>query len=332
MTTRQEIVEPHAAAACWRALTLLAEAVRGHGAPIRRCSLLIGDAPAVCLDSLTPPAGDGWRISLCLDGESASNGPPAGAGESRYRLDDLIVLRRLTDSTLPSDAAALLEIYLPYCMAPVHARRVRRSFTVSHFAQSLDGRIATDLGDSRWIGCTENLVHAHRMRALCDGILIGARTLRTDHPALTVRHAEGSDPIRIVVGGGVDVDIDCLARAGPGRILLIGEGKEPASPQVERLALPTENGRIGTTAILRELYRRDILSVYIEGGAATTSAFLAENNIDVLQLHISPLIIGPGISSFQKPAIRSVAESVRFDSHVYRSVGDGMLFVGRAAS
>ena len=250
MTTREEIVESHAAAACWRALTLLAETVRGHRAPIGGCSLLIGDAPAVCLDSLTPPAGDGWRVSLVLDGESASNGPPAGAGESRYRLDDLIVLRRLTDGALPSDAAALLEIYLPYCMAPVHARRVRRSFTVSHFAQSLDGRIATDLGDSRWIGCAENLVHAHRMRALCDGILIGARTLRTDHPALTVRHAEGSDPIRIVVGGGVDVDIDCLARAGPGRILLIGEGKEPASPQVERLALPTENGRIATTAIL----------------------------------------------------------------------------------
>ena len=119
----------------------------------------------------------------------------------------------------------------------------------------------------------------------------------------------------------------------PVGFLSIGEGKEPASPQVERLALPTENGRIATTAILRELYRRDILSVYIEGGAATTSAFLAENNIEMsLQLHISPLIIGPGMSSFQKPAIRSVAESVRFDSHVYRSVGDGMLFVGRAAS
>ena len=70
MTTREEIVEPHAAAACWRALTLLAETVRGHGAPIRSCSLLIGDAPAVCLDSLTPPAGDGWRVSLVLDGES----------------------------------------------------------------------------------------------------------------------------------------------------------------------------------------------------------------------------------------------------------------------
>ena len=98
-----------------------------------------------------------------------------------------------------------------------------------------------------------------------------------------MRHAEGSDPIRIVVGGGVDVDIDCLAaRPGPGRILLIGEGEEPASPQVERLALPT--ARTGASPPLRssrELYRRGILSVYIEGGAATTSAFLAENNIDV---------------------------------------------------
>ena len=83
-----------------------------------------------------------------------------------------------------------------------------------------------------------------------------------------------------------------------------------------------------------ELYkrRRDILSVYIEGGPATTSAFLVENTIDVIQLHISPMIIGLGISSFLQPAIRRVADSVRFDSHVYRTVGDGMMFVGRAAS
>ncbi len=337
MTTREEIALPHAAAACWRALTLLAETVRGHGAPFKSCALLIGDSPAVCLGSLTPPAGEGWRVSLILDDESASMGPPPGPGETRYRLDDLIVLGKLADGGLPPAAAALLDTYLPYCMAPVHARRLRRSFTVSHFAQSLDGRIATDRGDSRWIGCAENRVHAHRMRALCDGILIGARTLRTDHPALTVRHTPGSDPIRIVVGDAGDADLDCLARAGPGRILSIGKGQigereAPTSAQVERLALPAVNGRIATTAILRELYRRDILSVYIEGGATTTSAFLAEGNIDVLQLHISPLIIGPGISSFQKPAIRSVAESLRFDRHVYRSVGDGMLFVGRAAS
>ena len=64
---------------------------------------------------------------------------------------------------------------------------------------------------------------------------------------------------------------------------------------------------------------------------STTSAFLAEGNIDVLQLHISPMIIGPGINSFSRPGVHSVAESVRFQRHLYQSVGDGVMFVGRVA-
>ena len=134
--------------------------------------------------------------------------------------------------------------------SPSHARRAQRSFTVSHFAQSLDGRVATDFGDSRQIGCAENLVHAHRMRALCDGILIGATTLRVDRPALNVRYAEGPDPARIVVGSVLDVEIDCLRRASPSPIILIGDGDPPTSAQVERLALPSVDGRIPTAAIL----------------------------------------------------------------------------------
>ena len=180
------------------------------------------------------------------------------------------------------------------------------------------------------------------MRALFDGILIGTHTLRSDRPALTVRHAIGPDPTRIVVGAATDADLDCLIAAGPGRILVIGDGDvgansadadRSASPQVERLALPREDGRISTAAILRELYRRDLLSVYVEGGAATTSAFLADRTIDVLQLHLSPMIIGPGVSSFTPPAIHSVADAVRFTAHFYRPVGiDGMMFVGRVAA
>jgi riboflavin biosynthesis pyrimidine reductase len=100
---------------------------------------------------------------------------------------------------------------------------------------------------------------------------------------------------------------------------------------VRQVELPRTEGRIATATILESLYRHGILSVYIEGGATTTSAFLAEGNIDVVQLHISPMIIGPGINSFTSPSISSIDDCVRFDPHVYRTVGDGMMFVGRVA-
>lgn len=334
MSTTLNGSQPDAATStCWRALQLLAAQLRDHSGPLTCCSLSIGEDPQACLSPARLPQGDGWPVSVIVDRAAGEHLAPAARGETRYVLDDLIVLRRTVDGGLPPAAAAMIELYLPYCLAPLHARRMGRAFTVSHFAQSLDGRIATPAGDARWIGCDENRVHAHRMRALCDGILIGAQTLRTDQPALTVRHAEGADPIRIVVGDMGDAgDLACLQRAGSSAIVVIGNDDGPGSAQVEHLVLPRTNGRISTSAILTQLYRNDILSVYIEGGATTTSTFLAEGNIDVLQLHISPMIIGPGINSFCGPSIQSVEDSVRFDSHVYRAIGDGMMFVGRVAS
>jgi diaminohydroxyphosphoribosylaminopyrimidine deaminase/5-amino-6-(5-phosphoribosylamino)uracil reductase len=323
--------QPDAATtSCWQALKLLADRIRSDAGPVASCSLLIGEDPQVCVSPACLSPADGWLVTVIVDPAAQEHLAAPAPGETRYLLADLIVMRRLVDGALPAAAAALIELYLPYCLAPLHARRMGRAFTVSHFAQSLDGRIATRGGDARWIGCDENRVHAHRMRALCDGILIGARTLRADRPALTVRHAEGPDPIRIVLGGAGD--IECLQRAGSSAIVLIGDDLGPSSADVEHVVLPRTNGRIATTAILEELYRNDILSVYIEGGATTTSTFLSEGNIDVLQLHISPMIIGPGINSFASPSIQSVQDSVRFDPHVYRSIGDGMMFVGRVAS
>jgi diaminohydroxyphosphoribosylaminopyrimidine deaminase / 5-amino-6-(5-phosphoribosylamino)uracil reductase len=318
-----------ATSTCWRALTLLADLVRSHEGPLTSCSLLIGDDPRASVGAAVAADMPGWRVSVILDCAVDDDLPAPAPGESRYRLDELILLRRIADGDLPAAAAAMIELYLPYCLAPLHARRMGRAFTVSHFAQSLDGRIATSDGDARWIGCDENRVHAHRMRALCDGILIGARTLRTDRPALTVRHAEGDDPVRIVVGDADD--LECLEEAGPGAIVHFGDDHGPCSDQVEQVVLSRTNGRMATSAILETLYRDGVRSVYIEGGATTTSAFLADGNIDVLQLHISPMIIGPGINSFSSPSIQSVDDSVRFACHVYRSVGDGMMFIGRIA-
>ncbi len=321
-----------AATDCWRALGLLAARARRCAEPIASCWLRIGPRPEVRLNAVGPTGGSGWRVSLLLDASAAGRLPPPAAGETRYRIDDLVVPHLVAAGGLPLAAAELVELYAPYCLSAAHATRLRRPFTVSHFAQSLDGRIATGNGDSKWIGCNDNLLHAHRMRALCDGILIGAGTLRTDRPALTVRHAEGADPTRIVVGRAAADDLECMLAAGPGPVLVIGgEGDGPLPPQVERLDLPRRNGRIATAALLAALYQRGILSVYVEGGSATTSAFLAEGTLDIVQLHLAPLVLGAGIPSFSRPPVHAVADAMRFAGHFYRPVGDGVMFVGRVA-
>ena len=194
---------------------------------------------------------------MIVDAAACDALAPPAPGETRYELADLIVMRRVADGDLPPAAAAMLELYLPYCMAPVHARRMRRAFAVSHFAQSLDGRIATCDGDARWIGCDENHVHAHRMRALCDGILIGCpHTPVTDRPALTVRHADGVGSrfasSWAAAGAG---DVGCLERAGSSPIVLIDDRRARVSGRRGTSCCPRRTAGIATSEVLEALYR-----------------------------------------------------------------------------
>ncbi|MDH5604452.1 MAG: dihydrofolate reductase family protein, partial [Cyclobacteriaceae bacterium] len=128
---------------------------------------------------------------------------------SHFYVNDQYDLER-GEKELSREAQHFLSLYLPICFYQMKAKKRKSAFTIAHFAQSLDAKIATENGASQWIGNEENLIHAHRMRALCDGVLIGAKTLKTDKPRLTVRHVEGPDPVRIVMGDG-DYDFSSLA-------------------------------------------------------------------------------------------------------------------------
>ncbi len=92
-------------------------------------------------------------------------------------MQGLAQMTELNATTLPPAVRQMIRTYAPYCLASRYAKSWQRAFSVSHFAQPLDGRIATVDGHSQWIGGPGNLTHAHRIRALCDGILIGAKTM-----------------------------------------------------------------------------------------------------------------------------------------------------------
>ena len=310
----------------WLALCKLAQKIRGAESVPWCCTLGLCQEPWVELDSY-PHGSSQPRLTIVLDPEAEARLPPPEAGEARYRLRSPIQLEEVQAGWLPAAARRLVETYLPYCLAAIHARRLGRCFAVSHFAQSLDGRIATTDGDSRWIGCPENLLHAHRMRALCESILIGSRTLVQDQPSLTVRHVPGSDPTRVVVGT-LHSPPESLRRASTEPVVHLGCRNIPDSDFVRTIRGDPENGHLAPRRILEELFRQGLCSVYVEGGAETTSRFFEQRCIDILQLHFSPMIIGPGINSFSRPATEDIRASRRFDAHRYVPVGDGMMFVG----
>lgn len=242
---------------------------------------------------------------------------------------DLFAARLKTNKPFSSDEQVLLEYYLPYSLLPLEAHRQGRTISVTHFAQTLDGKIATHTGDSRWIGNPENLIHAHRMRALCDGILIGAQTLHNDQPSLTVRHVAGENPRRIVVGSSAR-NFDCLWQSSEEPVLLVSKEKGLRDTRLQYVPVPCHNGRMDCLDILACLYREEgICSVYIEGGAQTTSYFLQDKAVDIAQLHLSPQVFGSGISAIQLPQIEKVKEALVFDPFQIQSVGDSVMFVGQ---
>ncbi len=222
-----------------------------------------------------------------------------------------------------------LKVYLPYCFLSLLARKEKRAISIAHFAQSLDGKIATFSGDSKRIGNEENLIHAHRMRALTDGIMIGSGTLRSDKPRLNVRLVEGVNPTRIVIGSLTETDCTCLRSISNEPVIVIGKEKQGVENEISFHALPPNGSKIKCTDILTCLYENGIHTVYLEGGAITTSNFLSESAIDVFQLHISPQIFGSGKSGICLPQINEVGEAIQFQKFSFEPVGNTMMFVGR---
>ncbi len=231
------------------------------------------------------------------------------------------------EEQLLAETKLFLQQYLPYCFLSIIAKENKRAIAVAHFAQTLDGKIATENGDSKWIGNKENLLHAHRMRALCNGVVVGSKTLQIDEPKLTVRYVTGSDPVRVVIGNPPAV-FDSLLESSVAPIHVFCSKELDKVPNINYHFLSTKNGLICPKEILEKLYQLNIHSVYIEGGASTTSHFFEKGAIDILQLHIAPILFGSGTSGIQLPVINTVKQGKQFDQYSFLPVGDSMMFTG----
>jgi riboflavin-specific deaminase-like protein len=208
------------------------------------------------------------------------------------------------------EGTALASLYGPIC-AP---RRESRAF--AHLAQSLDGRIATAGGMSRWLSGAEDLLHTHRMRALCDAVLVGSQTVLHDDPQLTVRRCTGTSPVRVVVD--LERRLDATQRvfrdgAAPTLLLVAedraGEGPDPGLAELVPIA--RIGGQFDPHEIRRVLVRRGLGRLFVEGGGTTVSRFLAAGALDRLQITIAPVILGSGRPGLVLPEISDLADGLR---------------------
>ena len=243
----------------------------------------------------------------------SSTDMPSGSAGHHLSSDESVWQALLEGSDkAPLDGDTFLHrLYGPLC-----AKRQTGSYVVGHLAQSLDGRIATTCGVSRWLSGDEDLRHTHRMRAISDAVIVGANTVLHDDPQLTVRLCAGSNPVRVILDpehrldGSQRVFRDGIA---PTLLLVAADrvGADGDWGHAEVVPMPRSSHGLDPFEIRRILALRRLSWLFVEGGGITVSRFLAAGALDRLQITVAPVILGSGRPSLVLPEIHDLAHSLR---------------------
>lgn len=211
---------------------------------------------------------------------------------------------------------------------PLRAGKTDAMMVVGQLGQTMDGRIATVTGQSKYINGQPGLTHLHQLRALLDAVVVGVGTVLADDPLLNVRLVAGKHPARVVIDprGKLTPHARIWGRDGARRLWIVTEGVEVQAPEgVEVIALPANNGRIETKDILLSLHHAGLNRILIEGGADTVSRFLQAGCLDRLHLIVAPILMGSGRASLSLPAIEHMDQAMRLDVQTHL-LGNEVLF------
>ena len=282
--------------------------------------------PALATDSAEDSAPDlvrrAWGLLLAAAARRHGGGESFGGGHegATQWLTWHGSAAPIVAANTPAAIRPLLELYAPVCEATP-----ARPLTIAHLGQSLDGYIATGSGDSYYVTGPDNVRHLHRLRALCDAVIVGAGTVARDDPQLTVRHVEGANPVRVILDPRGQLPArhrvfsDGLART----LVVHAQGVATSAPgNAEVLVVPHTDGRLDLRALLAALHARGLVAVFVEGGGATVSGFLEASLLDRLHVAIAPLVTGSGRPGLSLPARDKIADCLRPAHRVFTMGGD----------
>ena len=165
-------------------------------------------------------------------------------------------------------------------------------FVSAKFAMSLDGKIATTSGESRWITGVEARAEGHRLRHRHDAILVGVDTVIADDPELTTRleGSHGRQPLRVILDSQLRTPRAANV-VGPNTLIATTREGEVGDAETIQFASTLE-GRVELAPLLEELGRRGILSLLVEGGSEVHASFFNEGLVDKVHAFVAPIVIG----------------------------------------
>lgn len=210
---------------------------------------------------------------------------------------------------------------------------------VAKWASTLDGKIATKTGDSKWITSKEARISVHEERARSDAILVGIGTILADDPALTVRHVAGQSPQPVIVDSHLRTPIDAqIIAASDHKPWLYCLAGTDAAKMAEFESLGclvvqcgTQNGRVDLSAVLRDLKSRGMGRVMVEGGATILGSFLDQHLVDLVQAFVAPRILGDeqGRSAVKGRSIDAIAKTIDLEWLHVDFCGPDLRLIGR---
>jgi len=226
-----------------------------------------------------------------------------------------------------------------------HWVTTRRPYVTLKAGMTLDGKIATAAGESKWITGVSSRAEAHRLRSRMDAMLVGVGTVLSDNPALTartgphLRKLASRQPLRVVVDSSLRIPLKAQILSDQKRIktLVVTTDSADAARKralvkrgVEVVTLPSRQGKVSLPALMRELGQRGVTSLLVEGGGELHAAMLKANLVRHVCLFVAPALLGgndaKSVIGGKSPA--GLASAMRLSHVKTRSVGDDLVVEG----
>jgi len=311
------------------------EAIRAAGERgVRGATLYVSLEPC-CHQGRTPPCTDAivaagiGRVVVASDDPSEK---ASGRGLGILRDDGIEVA--VADGELAARARRLNQPFRKHA-------RTGRPWVVLKSAMSLDGKVATGTGDSKWISSQASRELAHRWRGECDAVAVGIGTVLADDPRLNARvPGVHRQPRRVV--------FDSEARLPPGSTLAASAGEQPLTVVVSRGAPRTAVGALESAGIdllvatganqpgrvrsaLDQLGAQDVTSILLEGGPRLAGAFLDAGEIDELRLFVAPVLVGSRTARapLEGDGVDAISEAQRALTLEHETSGGDLLVTAR---
>jgi diaminohydroxyphosphoribosylaminopyrimidine deaminase/5-amino-6-(5-phosphoribosylamino)uracil reductase len=256
---------------------------------------------------------------------------PLVAGKGKETLEREGIKVHLGDRE--EEVKKLIEAYIKFISTGI-------PFVTVKFAMSLDGKIATKSGDSKWISGEEARRYVHRLRGASDAIMVGANTVLMDNPRLTARSCGDNggvarkQPLRIIVDGKGRTPVSARLFSEPGktllvlgRVMLAKEKESFVKAGAELLELPVQKELVDLKELLKTLGDRKITNILVEGGGTLLGSLFDYELVDKVVAFIAPIIIGgeKAKTSVGGKGIDKVVDSIKLERVGLEKLGEDLM-------